>query len=251
MGNLFLGFPVARAKIADMIATSAPPSLHKTQHQLGCSDELNVTGLTGAGGGLSVPFLNNLIYNDCGSITKHVKTTTGSSLIAASDNGIVLETFLTSSSEAELIDVLEFLYPHTAWTKARQFNCTVKLRSATSKDAEMYMISGSRSNSIGFGFYVSAGDLYAFSGDGTDTTYTIIQSLSAGPYTKYRLLRAVFTPGVKIEYYVDGILLLTITTTLPSGSSYYNYLANFYISNLATTEDKYLVVSDYMVLLNA
>jgi xanthosine utilization system XapX-like protein len=47
MGNLFQGFPVTRAKIADMIASDAPPALHKLQHQASGTDEITVQGLLG------------------------------------------------------------------------------------------------------------------------------------------------------------------------------------------------------------
>jgi len=55
MGNQFIGFPVPRARIADMIAGSAPPKIHHTGHETGGDDEIDCTGLAGAGG-VTLPF---------------------------------------------------------------------------------------------------------------------------------------------------------------------------------------------------
>jgi len=45
MGNLFLGFPVARSKIADMIRGSASPIEHHARHESGGDDEIDISGL--------------------------------------------------------------------------------------------------------------------------------------------------------------------------------------------------------------
>ncbi|GAH85805.1 unnamed protein product, partial [marine sediment metagenome] len=46
MANLFIGFPVPRARIADMIEGSAPPTLHAPQHESGGTDEVEFLKLT-------------------------------------------------------------------------------------------------------------------------------------------------------------------------------------------------------------
>ena len=43
MANLFIGFPVPRAKIADMIEGAAPPLDHATQHEYGGDDAIDPT----------------------------------------------------------------------------------------------------------------------------------------------------------------------------------------------------------------
>ncbi|GAH23253.1 unnamed protein product, partial [marine sediment metagenome] len=40
MGNLFIGFPVPRAKIAEMIEGSAPPIIHHDRHEAAGDDEI-------------------------------------------------------------------------------------------------------------------------------------------------------------------------------------------------------------------
>ncbi|GAH76346.1 unnamed protein product, partial [marine sediment metagenome] len=40
MGNLFIGFPVPRAKIAEMIETAAPPIIHADRHEATGDDEI-------------------------------------------------------------------------------------------------------------------------------------------------------------------------------------------------------------------
>lgn len=46
MPNLFSGFPVSRAKIAEQISGSAPPINHVTNHENGGTDEISLAGLT-------------------------------------------------------------------------------------------------------------------------------------------------------------------------------------------------------------
>ena len=250
MPNSFLGFPVPRAKIADMIAAAAPPSLHHAQHENGGSDEIDATGLAGAGDGFQVPFANHVFSSDCSSISNLIISTTLTGVVAADDNGIVLETFLTAGTEVEVRSELGSTVPFQSWDNARQFDCTVKMRASTNKTADMYMITGSRADNTGFGFYVSEGELFAFTGNGASTTYNSVEVLAAGSYTKYRQLRAILTPGVDCKFYVDSVLLETITTTLPTGTSFSNTYADFYVSNNADANDKYMVVNSYSVLIN-
>ena len=250
MPNSFLGFPVPRAKIADMIAAAAPPSLHHAQHENGGSDEIDVTGLVGAGGGFQVPFSNHVFHSDCSSIAALIVNATGSGVCAADDNGIVLETFNTAGTEVEAKSELASTVPFQSWDNARQFDCTVKMRSSTNKTADMYFITGSRADNMGFGFYVSEGELYAFTGNGATTTYLSVEVLATGSYTKYRQLRAVFTPTVNVKFYVDSVLVATLTTTLPSGTSFSNTYADFYVSNNAEANDKYALINSYTVLIN-
>lgn len=251
MGNLFLGFPVARAKIADMISSSAPAVIHHTQHEDGGSDEINVTGLTGAGGGLQVPFTNHLYANPCSSKDNLNPTVTGSAVIALQPNGIILETFSTANSTALAQHDTENTLPHLAWTKARQFQCDAKLRSATSVTATMVLFTGDYTANRGFGFMVTGGKLYGYCGTGATNSSVELETLAAGSFTKYRNLRAIFTPAVDCKFYVDGVLLGTITTDLPSGTTNSNVIAQFYITNPGVSEDKYMVISNYMTLINS
>ena len=87
-------------------------------------------------------------------------------------------------------------------------------------------------------------DLYAENYDESSVTSTFIQTLNADQ--RYQL-RAVFTSGSKIEFYVDNVLVATHTTNLPtlgfdSGVSLFGDLGVgdepiFHLSSLLYVED--------------
>ena len=247
MGNLFLGFPVARAKIAEMISTSAPPTLHKTQHELGGSDELNVTGLTGAGGG-GLALSGLMAYGSTfESLSGYTTTPTGSGTTTVDASGVILYTGSTAGSLARIQKTTTYVNQNYNFSRDRILVANVRFDCLTSVTATYEIFSGGRSTTRKIGFRVAAGILYGAVANGTTETTVSLQTLGTGAYSLNRALKAVFTTGVKCEFYVDGVLLGTITTNLPSsiGSSMDLFTAR--AENPGVAEDKYLTISSYFV----
>ncbi len=247
MGNLFLGFPVARAKIADMISASAPPSLHKTQHQLGGTDELNVTGLTGAGGGglaLDSLYTFGSVFE---SLSGYTTTPTGSGATTVDASGVVMSTGATGSSLARCDKSTTHVTPYNNFSRNRTLIANVRFDSLVSVTATFEIFTGGRSTTRKIGFRVAAGILKGAVANGTSESTVDLQTLGAGAYSVQRSLKAVFTAGSKCEFYVDGVLLGEITTNLPSGigSSMNIFMAR--AENPAVAEDKYLTISAFCV----
>jgi hypothetical protein len=75
-----------------------------------------------------------------------------------------------------------------------------------------------------FGFRIVDGLVYATNAESSETAESTGVTLSTG--AQFTRLKAVFTVGTDIKYYVDGVLKNTITTNLPStNNSQYIYYA--------------------------
>jgi len=243
LGNLFLGFPVARAKIADMISTSAPPALHHAQHENGGSDEIDATGLTGAGGGALFPLDIYLFTAPLESLSGYNQTVNGSASIVLAGDGITLDTGATANSEAYLDKQNYVSTTISAWSKSRQFEAHCYISSDTSKTGTFWLISGNKSSSRHIGFKILNGVLYGSVGNGSAETTTALQTLGASAFTAQRTLKAVFTATVDCKFYVDGVLLGTITTGLPTGTTSANQLFFAYVENTGVAQDKFIIIS--------
>lgn len=247
MANLFIGFPVARAKIADMISTSAPPSLHKTQHQDGGTDEIDVSGLTGLpSGGLAIGGAD-YYGSTFEELTGYDISPSGSGDTSVSLSGATLWTGATMNSVAELSKSQSDLFPGLTFSKDRSLIADIKITNATSAVGTHNILSGGAGGFRHIGFKVVAGILYGTVGNGSLETTVALETLGTGAYTIVRSLRAIFAAGVKCEFYVDGSLLGTITTGLPSGYASSSKLFYANATNPGVAEIKTLLIGHYSV----
>lgn len=250
MGNLFLGFPVARAKIADMISTSAPPLAHKTQHQDGGSDEIDATGLVGAGGGGIFPLNLHIFSSLCESVDGYVTSVTGTGAINDAGDGLTLATNATADSTAKLEKTIyenEYIFK---WDKSRQFEANVAFIASTSATCTMYLLHGFDETFNSIGFSVINGVLKGVVVDATTLTSVNLQTLGAGAFSVNRTLKAVFTTGVDCKFYVDGVLLGTITTGLPSGLYNNSTLLYAFCKNPGVAQNKRIILTSYNVIIS-
>lgn len=67
---------------------------------------------------------------------------------------------------------------------------------------------------VGFGFY--NGNIYAIVCDGSNITANVVRTYASIESLTYGI---IYDPGVSVEFYIDGLLVDTITTNLPTGSS--------------------------------
>lgn len=236
MANLFIGFPVPRAKIADMIDGAAPPLEHKTQHQTGGSDEIDVTGLTGAGG-LTLPFSDFLYNSSFPSLTGMKQQTAGGGTISLSDGGCQLYTDVASGDRARLHK--QQAYPPIAltWDKNRQFQTKISYYGDNAADRYIYVGTGIAKTARGFGFILENGLFKTISNDGTGPEQSTIEDWTGNGIYEERILRAHRTAADSIKFYVDGSLVYTSTTKIPTGTTLADYL--FYIDVMLTAAASY------------
>ena len=245
MGNLFLGFPVPRAKIADMIAGSAPPALHKTQHQDGGTDEIDVTGLVGAGGaGIG---LNDLLFQTYfESLDGFYQSVTGSGVISISSSIVTLNTGATASSQATIRKDPYDTIPPWDWSKNCQLNLWARFVANASNIAEVWAIIGYEGANQHVGFYVYGGKLYGTVADFNAVSTLLLEDFGATAYNKARRLIAKLTAGVECRYWVNGVDKGAIITNLPAGLSGGQPLCYGRIKNLTAAEQKILYLSQWL-----
>lgn len=217
MGNQFLGFPVPRAKIAQMITGTAAPSAHHTQHENGGSDEIDATGLNGVGGG-GVSIFDFFTYSSTGEHIQGFNLDLAGTGYANSDYpGIYTGSGATAGSRGKITKGPGWPSPMLTFSKDRILVANATFLSNTSATGTFYLTSGDTGTQKHIGFKIVDGVLKGSVGNGSAETTVDLETLSATNYNKTRDLRAVFTTGVKCEFYSDGVLLGTITTNLPSG----------------------------------
>lgn len=230
MGNSFIGFPVPRARIADMIAGLAPPSDHKTQHQDGGSDELDVTGLVGAGGAGGL--FKGLWLDDWDpEATIWHKTFTGTSALNRSYETLALKTDDDGDATATLYRKTSQSIPTLTWEKKRHllFQCYLDCDSDTL--SRLRVCTGNRSSTRYFGFDIYNGDLRGVTCGGGGPTRMVIKTFSGGFIGEDILLEAILFPGDKVEFWVNGVLEQTATTDLPTGTTNANYIFYLFVDN--------------------
>ena len=251
MPNSFLGFPVPRAKIADMIAAAAPPALHHAQHENGGSDEIDATGLTGAGGGgislssffpISEPF---------SSIDGYSQTIQNGGSITLTSTSLNLRTSSTASGRASLYKDSGASKAWTSWDKDKVFSVDFSFIYTATVCDYIYIQHGKNGTNKHIGFKIIDSVLYGTVGNGSAETTVTLETFTTPSTQIVRILTAVFTAGVKCEFYVDGVLLGTITTNLPSGVD--TSLRLFQAENklIASLLETQLLLMFYSLLLEA
>lgn len=108
-----------------------------------------------------------------------------------------------------------------SWDKNRKMKMAVSFREVTSVTG--YLIQGNYSavTDRHYGFKLVNNTLYGTCADGTTQTTLSLRTVVA---TLMYTLEAKFFAGDRIEYYVNGDLLGTITTNIPTGGSNSEYL---------------------------
>jgi len=244
MANLFLGFPVPRAKIADMITGTAPPSLHKTQHQDGGTDELDCTGLVGAGG-ISLPLNDFYVDTMWESLDGWTASAGSNGEYGISGTCVSIASGPTAGGWAEIEKEITYPFPALSWSKKRQFLCSLQMQANTSHAGNiMIAMGGIVSGGQYVGFWMDTGKLYAVYRYSSLHSQLVLD-VSGAPYDITKTLKAIHTPGVDIKFYIDGVLVHTATTDLPTGTSKATKILEWLVDNANTDELKYSRMSRF------
>ena len=230
MGNMFLGFPVPRAKIADMIATDAPPTLHKENHEAGGKDELDCTGLVGAGG-LTLPWDDFIYLAAFESLDGYRTTQAGGGAITIDGEGLCLETGGTSGDEYSIKKALNDQPIPMTWEKNKQFVTAANFTAGGATAGYQFIGIGNYASGNCLGFRVVDGKFEAFARKGgSEETYEIAD-WSAGAYDHQKRLKIIHNAGVDVEFWVDDVKVCTFTTQVPEGTSNAQILIHSIVKN--------------------
>ena len=227
MANLFLGFPVPRAKIADMIASDAPPSLHKTQHQDGGTDEMDVTGLVGAGGMATLYEGPGIFVSDWfESLDGWVFDGGGGGTASVNGYRVLVQVNGTSDAWAELMKVPDIFRTMPNWNKKVYFKADVEIKRWAANSGRQWIIAGQEANRRHVGFKVTDGVLRGCVANGlSETLTTWSETLGAAAFTIKKSLECKYNV-TSCSFYVDGVLVETLSTGLPEDNTDANYLFN-------------------------
>jgi len=250
MANFFLGFPVPRAKIADMIEGFAPPLAHIANHIPGGSDPLVASMTNGqilvwntAAGAFvaQTPSGNGIanLYAETGyywrtlfeSIDNFYQVVTNSGEISADYQGITVKTGATQSSTADFRKAPKRPIVTPVWTKNRAFKCVANFSSSGSKLGEIWITTGGYGAVWShIGFKVIDGVLYGTYRNYANTDTVTIETLGAGAYDQERTLECVWTVGGNIVFTVNGSDY-TITSPTITGDGFADRILQIYVTN--------------------
>lgn len=90
---------------------------------------------------------------------------------------------------------------------------------------------GSAGEHIGFYFSGNDASQYTLNTSVSNGASTTTLSLGIFNYGTYITLEAVYKSNTKVDYYVNGVLTITVTTTLPTGTTNANRIFQAYLTS--------------------
>lgn len=262
MGNLFIGFPVPRAKIAEMIEGYAPPVLHADRHEESGNDEISYLELlnrkhasrheSGGDDEITIDAAGiATLYDDLGfhfktffpTLDEFVTGQAGTGSFTHTPDKISLATGSTTSSWAKVLKNTAYQLPLLTYDKNIfiRFRCVFNIFPDVNPNS--YIITSDATNHKHIGVSMYNNKLAYSIHTGTSRYQGEIISC-AGTGTEYdKIVDIKFYTGDKVEYWIDGILEHTQSTDLPTGAFYDENFLRVAVSNSNTTRDITLVLS--------
>jgi hypothetical protein len=255
VANLFLGFPVSRAKIAEMIEGSAPPIAHAPWHKPDGQDPLvlpaditagQAVGWDGtkykgysAGGAGGPDLLTNFFFQTFfESLDGFVQYLRYTGAITLYDYAAFFSTGTTINSRARLYKRCSVPTPGLTWNKKRELVVRASLTQSAAGCLSCRLWTGYDYNKYGFGFLIEANYVMGECAGGTGPSQVVLEEIPAGAYTWSKYLRAVLTPTSKVEFYIDGVKKGELTSNLPTGLSETYYLLWITLENLTAANEQ-------------
>jgi len=251
MPNLFLGFPVPRAKIADMISGAAPPLVHGAGHKPSGSDPLVApadisTGqavgwngtkylgvAAGGGGGIATCYDSPGIFlNTFFESLDAWGQSAVEGAITLDGEFVRLETNANGSGELALLKNLAIFASQPTWSKGCKFKADIHYGAYTGTVGNAWILMGCPGIEKHVGFVIANRVIYGTVGNGSAETRTAaLETLPGGEISEYRYLEATYDAAIA-KFYLGGVLLGSIATNLPSGTGFAGYLCYLKVENL-------------------
>jgi len=191
-----------------------------------------------AAGGLDVELDGYIWYHTFfDSIDAFMQNPIGAGSISLGEDGVTLDTGVTAGDGAELArrkTNVGSLLVDGSWDKDRLLQVSANIN--IGEGTEFFIgIGGGNINTVFIDFRFSGGTCYGRCNDGaTLTEITLFSYPTDYDITLPHTYEIRFTAGTKIEFYIDGTLLDSITTNLPSGTTDADYLLAAAIYSAAT-----------------
>lgn len=267
MPNMFLGFPVPRAKIAEMIAGAAPPTVHHTWHYPNGSDPIadpadisagqllewdgaKFVGQTGGAGGISTEYddPDYFFFDWFTSLDGFYVTSSPADGVTLSENHLALATQGGATDWASAMKTPDTLFPLWDWAKQAKFKTEVLFAANSDSLPKFDVIWGDADTGRHFGFVVQDGKLYGSVGNGSAQTLTAaLADWGSSGYYETHKLEAVYKV-TSVDFYVDDVLAGTLTTGLPGGTTAARRFMRLYVRANASTNYHGMNVSYWKAL---
>lgn len=190
MGNMFLGFPVPRAKIADMITGAAAPLF---------------------------PYADILFHTNFDSLDGFAKVEEGAGAITLSFDAVEQSIGTEAADITTLVKAPLYPYLESTWDKRRKMQTALFADLQAGVTGYTFIGAGDPGENMFVGFRISNGSLQAISINASGTeTHTIADWTSPG--LQAALLKFDYDPPAYPKFYLDDVLVYTATTRKPTGT---------------------------------
>jgi hypothetical protein len=245
---MFLGFPVPRAKIAEMIEGAAPPKEHHDWHYPNGSDPLaapqdinpndllkwtgtKFVGQAGGAGGISTEYddPDYFFLTWFTSLDGFYQASSPAGGVTLGEYNVSLATQGGANDYASLMKTPDTFLNLWSWGKQAKFKTEVLFAANGDSLPKFDLVWGDTDSGRHFGFAVRAGKLYGSVGNGTTQTLTdpIADWGSAGYYQTHKL-EAIYKVS-SVDFYLDGALAATLSTGLPTGTGSARRMIRLYV----------------------
>jgi hypothetical protein len=133
---------------------------------------------------------------------------------------------------------ISYPVPALTWAKVRTIETLLKLIQSSGGDLEFYAWTGQPEYFNGFGFFVEGNVVYGQCANASSITQIALETIPAGAYTWEKKIKAVLTPGSKVEFYINGIKVGEITTNLPLTDTYNESVMFLRLKNLVNKSEE-------------
>lgn len=171
----------------------------------------------------------------------------GTGSITLSDLFAWLQSGATQFGYAKLHKSPAYLLHAPTFAKPRQFETKAQIVSPANANPGIVIATGSPDLSFGFGFNLVTRNLKGWCGNGGAGAYVTLESYPVGALDTLKKYKAVFTPGSKVEFYVDDVKLGELNTQLPNGTSGASGLIYLY-SYTDTAHNEEIRVSEFNII---
>jgi hypothetical protein len=245
---MFLGFPVPRAKIAEMIAGSAPPTVHHTWHYPDGSDPLaapedinpndllkwtgtKFAGQAGGAGGISTEYDDPDYFFQTwfASIDGFYTASSPANGVSISETHLTLATQGGGTNWASAMKTPDTFLSLWDWQTQAKFKTEITFAANGDSLPKFDVIWGDPDTGPHFGFAVKAGKLYGSVGNGSAQTLTdpLAHWGSSGYYETHKL-EAVYK-ATSVDFYLDDDLAGTLNAGLPTGTNAARRIIRLYL----------------------
>lgn len=263
MGNFFLGFPVARAKIADMISGAAPPLEHKDNHLPDGLDALFPDNGAASGKilrwtdsafewiaaptpGITFPWVDYILHTHFQSLDGFLESKAGAGTVTLNNDHLILTTGGATADRAYVIKETDYPHVDLTWSKKRKFKTRVLFDLASGVDGCYWITIGQPKTETAIGFRCLDGILQSYIKTPLGVLTHTLEDWTGTPTSYNRHLAIEHDPSNFTKFYVQGSLLHTETEDLPAGTDSARYLLYFRLDCPSIGNPQRFLISEWM-----